>query len=170
MMRWDEVLARLPVDRPLVGVEVGVWRGELSEKLLAARPLLTLHLVDLWTEASQGKRLTGICPPTKAMGEVVDLARRYGVRAVVRRAASVDAAAHTLRTSPPVDFVFIDAKHNYSSVKEDIEAWLPTVRSGGWIGGHDYCERFAGCMQAVDEAFGSRVETGSDFTWFVRIP
>lgn len=37
-----------------------------------------------------------------------------------------------------VDFVFIDADHEYESVYNDIMAWGEIVKDGGWIGGHDY--------------------------------
>jgi len=38
-----------------------------------------------------------------------------------------------------LDLVFIDADHRYQEVKKDIRAWLPKVREGGIISGHD-CE------------------------------
>lgn len=37
-----------------------------------------------------------------------------------------------------LNFVFIDAAHDYNSVCEDIKAWLPKVKVGGIISGHDY--------------------------------
>ena len=62
-----------------------------------------------------------------------------------------------------LDFVYIDANHSYEFVKEDIAAWLPKVKKGGIIGGHDYDwsdpehnEEFA-VKKAVDEMFGDRV-------------
>lgn len=52
-----------------------------------------------------------------------------------------------------LDFVFIDADHSYGSVRADIAAWLPKVKSGGIIAGHDFAPEFPGVIQAVSEAF-----------------
>lgn len=37
-----------------------------------------------------------------------------------------------------LDFVFIDADHDYEYVKKDIDAWFPKVKKGGILAGHDY--------------------------------
>lgn len=67
------------------------------------------------------------------------------------------------------DFVFIDAAHDYNSVKADIEAWAPKIKPGGHIGGHDYWD-FPGVLRAVNEAYGSRVMVGFDSSiWLVRV-
>lgn len=47
------------------------------------------------------------------------------------------------------DVVFIDADHEYLSVKNDIKAWLPYVKDGGILMGDDY--NFNGVRKAVDE-------------------
>ena len=57
------------------------------------------------------------------------------------------------------DFVFIDADHKYESVKQDIEDWYPKVRVGGILAGHDYAQTQHGIRKAVDDRFGSRVDT-----------
>jgi hypothetical protein len=55
------------------------------------------------------------------------------------------------------DMVYIDAEHSYEAVKKDIKLWLPHVKPGGFISGHDYGhKRFPGVKQAVDEAFPRR--------------
>jgi hypothetical protein len=51
-----------------------------------------------------------------------------------------------------VDLVFIDAAHDYESVKADIKAWTPHVKPGGILCGHDYGVSFLpGVKEAVDE-------------------
>lgn len=62
-------------------------------------------------------------------------------------------------------FVFIDAAHDYESVKADIAAWKGKVKPGGIFAGHDYGSH-AGVRQAVDEAFGDRVMQSGN-SWVV---
>jgi len=40
-----------------------------------------------------------------------------------------------------LEWVHLDARHDYASVKNDIEAWLPKVKIGGWLSGDDYDEQ-----------------------------
>lgn len=49
---------------------------------------------------------------------------------------SLNAAA--LFADGSLDWVHLDARHDYASVKADIAAWLPKVRPGGWLSGDDY--------------------------------
>ena len=65
--------------------------------------------------------------------------------------ASVEAAK--LYEDRSLDFVYIDAAHEYESVKDDIEAWMPKVKIDGYIGGHDYVPNAYGVYKAVDEKF-----------------
>lgn len=83
------------------------------------------------------------------------------------RKTSLDAAA---QMKEQVDMVFIDANHDYDSVIEDIEAWLPHVRPGGIIAGHDYgFAMFPGVKQAVDELFPDGVSVLGT-VWWTRKP
>lgn len=63
------------------------------------------------------------------------------------RLPSVEAAA--LYADNSLDFVFIDAAHDYENVKADITAWYPKVKVGGTIAGHDY--GWSGVHAAVNE-------------------
>jgi hypothetical protein len=49
--------------------------------------------------------------------------------------------AARLFSDASLDWVHLDARHDYASVKADIEAWLPKVKAGGWLSGDDYDEQ-----------------------------
>ena len=69
-----------------------------------------------------------------------------------------------------VDFCFIDANHTRPSIDNDIKAWLPKMKPGGIIAGHDYNEPWTGVIEAVNEAFGDRVEHVTESNcWLVRL-
>ena len=51
-----------------------------------------------------------------------------------------------------LEWVHLDARHDYESVKADIEAWLPKVKAGGWLSGDDFDEeKWPEVVQAVSE-------------------
>jgi predicted O-methyltransferase YrrM len=79
------------------------------------------------------------------------LANMTPVRDIINpiRISSLEAAQRYPNAS--LDFVFIDASHDYDNVKADILAWRPKIKPGGIIGGHDYHGLFPGVIQAVRE-------------------
>lgn len=50
--------------------------------------------------------------------------------------SSIEASKHYADDS--LNFVFIDGAHDYDSVKSDIIHWLPKIKKGGILSGHDY--------------------------------
>lgn len=66
-----------------------------------------------------------------------------------------------------IDFIFIDADHSYEAVKADIIAWMPKIKIGGLITGHDYDYQKTGVKKAVDEIFGNRAKIDARSIWRV---
>jgi hypothetical protein len=60
---------------------------------------------------------------------------------------------------PAPAMVFLDAMHDYEETKKDIE-WAKEA-GAKIISGHDYCEKFPGVIQIVDEFGGPRRLGGS---------
>lgn len=54
------------------------------------------------------------------------------------------------------DLVFIDADHRYSAVLSDIVAWMPAVRRGGIVCGHDFERALSACDPAEVEKYAER--------------
>lgn len=67
------------------------------------------------------------------------------------------------------DIVYIDASHDYESVKEDVLTWLPKVKQGGIICGDDYVSGWPGVVKAVDEVFDGKVNKVGYQQWWVKI-
>jgi hypothetical protein len=177
--RWeaspcDEIAARLPADGSWA--EIGVADGYNALGVLWQRPESRAVLVDQWAVASDQYRKSGDLAAKLTAGQwdlvksrATELTAGYN-REIVQ-SDSESAAAGVQDSS--LDLVYIDAEHTYEAVRADVQAWLPKVKPGGWIGGHDYkhpmdARGVWGVSRAVDEIFGGLVALGACNTWWVR--
>lgn len=168
--RWN-ILARLIREYRLTDCcEVGVKSGRNIERVLAQCPKTRWIAVDPWDREMKYPARVGFWSAAQVENherEFDALAARYKDRIRKIKAYSIAAASHVDDGS--LDLVFIDALHTYDAVQEDIRLWLPKVRRGGWIGGHDYHHpRFPGVTKAVDEAFPA-IEEFEDHVWLTRV-
>lgn len=72
-----------------------------------------------------------------------------------------------------LDLVYVDCDHTYESTKEIIERWLPKIKLGGIISGHDYFTDTPGVIRAVDELVPRMVgplKTFVDRSWRLTMP
>ena len=84
----------------------------------------------------------------------------------VMRMGSLDAAARLLRTAIRFDMIFIDASHDYESVKSDILAWRLLLAPSGLLCGHDFFDRYPGVIHAVKETTEGRWKhSGAGTIW-----
>ncbi len=115
------------------GAEIGVEQGAYSEVLCRANPELQLLCVDAWT-AYPGYR--DHVTQSKLDGFYAATCERLKpYRAQPVRAFSLDAAKNVENRS--LDFVYIDASHRFEHVVADLAAWVPKVKTGGIVAGHD---------------------------------
>jgi len=123
------------------GAEIGVYKGYYSEVLLDNIPGLELLCIDSWCLNEARRNAYEVA--RKA------LSKYKGAKII--KSTSVEAAKNVPNES--LDFVFIDAAHDYQSVKTDIETWTPKVKKGGIVSGHDYLpgRRTVQVIEAVDE-------------------
>jgi methyltransferase family protein len=150
-----------------IGYEIGVWEGSYSSWLLEHWNGKRLVSVDAWSVETDGVPCGQ--PVTQAELENRFEATRarlapYGSRSEIWRAESTEAAVRVAPAS--ADFVYIDARHDYDAVSADIAAWLPRIRPGGLLAGHDYYDGERGGLRygvkrAVQEACAS---TGLEIT------
>jgi tetratricopeptide (TPR) repeat protein len=78
--------------------------------------------------------------------------RQHGVEHLVR---VVRGLSHELEWDAPLALLFIDALHDYDSVRRDHELFDRFVVPGGLIAFHDYFDYCPGVVQHVDEVLAS---------------
>lgn len=124
------------------GVEIGVFQGNNALDICESIPGVQLTCIDPWKKMfhySQ-KRMDGFFAECqkKLAGYDVTFIRSTGTEAVR------DVKDGSL------DFVHIDAMHDFDSAMMDLILWVPKVRPGGAISGHDfYFAGGCGVIQAV---------------------
>ncbi len=176
--RWDAILSRLPINRPLVGAEIGVLNGNTAFRILRARPLLVHYMIDPWTVPkkdssyfnSDENAIKSSMAHEAAYNKTLKRVEFAGGRAIIMRMFSHEAAQKIKDGS--LDFVFVDGDHTYLGVSKDLKLWINKLKKGGWIGGHDYDHpKLPGVKKAVDEFFEGyteQIELDDNRTWFVR--
>lgn len=136
-------------------VEVGCWKGR-STKALLELCKGKVYAVDHWNGSDTD--ISGVVAREKDIfGEFFENVGHYPNLEILR-GDSIEMSK--CFNGKKVDMVFIDASHDYLSVKADIEAWLPKCKK--YICGHDY--NIAQVKQAVDEKF-PKVNTVEDIWW-----
>jgi len=140
--------------QPLRIVEVGSWVGESAIALHngLGKAGGTIWCIDTWEGTPTDS--TGTWAEQYGYDNLFETFRENIGNLLdedikVLKGASLDVA----RSMEPqeVDIVFLDARHEYDGIAEDLRAWLPHVAKNGVLCGHDYCMEFPGVVQAVTE-------------------
>jgi predicted O-methyltransferase YrrM len=130
-------------------VEVGNWKGRsasyMGVEIINSGKSIRFDCIDIFTmfEGQYEEFVENIKPLSGIINPIV---------------GSSNEIVHQYEDDS-LDFVFIDANHNYEDVLEDLRNWLPKIKIGGVLAGHDYSpdlpyEHSIGVDKAVDDFFG----------------
>jgi len=131
-------------------VEVGSWKGMSSTymavEIINSKKNIKFDCIDLWGT-----------DPDKIYANKKDLYDTFikniePVKNIINPIISNSWEAASLYEDHSLDFVWLDAGHDYEDIKKDIAAWYPKVKIGGTIAGHDFTTA-PGVSQAVCEYF-----------------
>jgi hypothetical protein len=148
-----------------VGAEIGTGTGSYAITICINNTKCKLYCVDPW-ESYEG---LNDYPDQNMLNEWRALAQRRlssykGIEVI--NELSMDAVKRFDDGS--LDFVYIDANHEFPFVAEDIFHWAKKVRLGGIVSGHDYMKipRDDGMIQ-VKEVVHAYTEAFDIEPWFV---
>ena len=144
------------------GVELGVKQGEFAESVLDAWPACAAYtLVDPWIHQESYTDVANVADGkhSEFMAEALKRTARFGGKVRVMRNFSFQAAAAFDDCS--LDYVYVDAVHDYEGARRDLQDWWPKLRPGGIMAGHDYLDQInvAGvfCVQTAVDRFAAAV-------------
>lgn len=154
--------------RKMVMAEIGIYAGESTRIFIESGKVVRLTAVDPWSgDYDQGD---GGWHSPFDWNEVYLVFSRYAAQHPeidTRRMTSLEAAR--LMPDGSLDFVYIDSNHRYEAARDDIGAWLPKVKRGGWLGGHDWSPAYPGVARAVRAFRLPEPKLFQDTSWLVQI-
>lgn len=119
-----------------VGIELGVQRGLYSRVILSKWPSCTeYHLVDLWAHQENYKDYANVDQKTQKQiyesamtnlaefGDKIHVCRNYTTSCV------------TQYDDEYFDFIYVDARHDFKGVLDDLVAYWPKLKKGGIMAG-----------------------------------
>jgi hypothetical protein len=158
--------------KPKVGAEIGIQKGRMTKHVLDLLPSIEkYYAIDPWLWYPKYKETVNIRNQERWNQDEMDFhftefnknLKQYKNRIITLKMYSKEASRHIPDGS--LDFCFIDGNHIYEYVKEDIELYLPKVKKGGLLGGHDYGHNVGGVKEAVNDIFDDFI-LGSNKTWW----
>jgi len=173
---YEEVI-RLAIDKATDGakfVEIGAWKGKSAAfagvEILNSGKDITYYAVDHFLGSEEHRN--PVSPHYDYASISGDLKAQYlvniePVKSVVKTLDMQSGEASKKFKKASVDFVYIDGSHEYVSVCSDIEFWLPKVKPGGMIAGHDYTTHET-VREAVDNYFTDLQINGKSWLYISR--
>jgi predicted O-methyltransferase YrrM len=153
-------------------VEIGSWMGKsasyMAVEIINSNKNIKFDCIDTWQgsvehidrdEVKENTLYDKFLDNIEPVKNVINPIRMHSLNAV------------DLYDDNSLDFVFIDAAHDYENVIKDIRAWYPKVKTGGLFAGHDYDPSWHGVVKAVDEFTNERGYTlsiKSELSWGFR--
>lgn len=154
-------------------VEVGSWLGRstafMGREILTSGKRIQFFAIDTWRGSPAAQYQDVVA---KHGGSVYDEflfnMAACGVDRVVRSRIQDSVKASESFADGMLDFVFLDAAHDFHSVRRDVAAWLPKVRVGGVLAGHD--ANCPGLMNAVRDLVPAAKITYPRASWHYVVP
>ncbi len=116
--------------------EIGSFKGRSTKALLTGNKDGIVYAIDNWEGSIDPNDLTGqIYKEQNVFSEFTENLKDFSNLKIMK---SDGVLASKTFADESLDVVFIDAEHTEDAVYKDIMSWLPKVKKGGVICGHDY--------------------------------
>jgi len=118
-------------------VEVGSWKGRsasyMGVEIINSGYDIKFDCIDTWNGSTEHRFRDDIELLWEEFNNNISPIKEF-----INPIRLKSVTASKLYKDNSLDFVFLDGSHDYNDVISDIINWLPKVKIGGVIGGHDY--------------------------------
>ena len=118
-----DLIKQMPQDT--IGAELGIWDAEFSRVISQIIKPQLFYLVDTWIDMDLEEKLTD------------NFIKRSKNPNYIKRKQTSESFLNSLNDET-LDWVFIDAAHDYNSVVTDLILSKDKVKDNGYIMGHDF--------------------------------
>ena len=136
-------------------IEVGAWKGKsaayMAVEIANSDKDIIFYVVDTWEGSIEHKEKPEFSQLYAIFLDNMKPVEKYYIS---MKMTSLEASSKFDDNS--IDFIFIDASHEYTDVINDLKAWYPKLKSGGILAGHDYYpdqSTWGDVYKAVNEVF-----------------
>jgi len=146
----NELIDTLP--KGISCVELGVFKSEFSDEIISRMQPSSLYLVDIWDGSMASGDKDGI--------NVIHIPDMEEVYNFILKKYNDDSKINVVRkpskeflksfTDDRFDFIYVDADHSYTAVKNDLILSMNKLKNGGYLAGHDYIPNYE-VRYAVDD-------------------
>lgn len=128
-------------------IEIGVWKGRsaafMAVEITNSGKQIKFDCIDTWRGSEEHLNPnSGVFEPNLVNDENYlynhFLENIDSVKHIINPIRKPSLEAVSLYDANSLDFIFIDASHDYDNVLKDIQAWFPKIKQQGVISGHDY--------------------------------
>lgn len=168
---YSHIVTQCLTDLEYTFVEVGSWKGSSSTymgvEIINSGKNIKFFCVDTWKGSDEHKDKTNNSyePLLETENGLYDefIKNITPVKSVITPIRLTSIEASKLFDDESIDFIMIDAAHDYDNVKNDILHWYPKMKKGGIMSGDDIC--WPGVAQAVTEIFEKDYINHNDIIW-----
>lgn len=139
-----------------IGVELGVQNGLYSKAILSAWPNCSeYHLVDLWGHQENYDDVANVGQSQQEKIYKTALQNTDPWKEKIRTCRNFTTSCALKYEDGYFDFIYVDARHDFKGVWEDLIAYWPKLKAGGIMAGHDY---------VTNDEVGGPLASGQDWS------
>jgi len=125
-----------------IAIEVGVFKGTFAAELLKTWPSFEKYYgIDPYIFQKNYKELTNLAEEQQdgVYNEALTLLTSIGGdRVKLIRKSAIEGVKEFKDNS--IDFIYLDGRHDYCAVREELDAYYPILKCNGIMAGHDFVD------------------------------